>query len=102
MLSHVVSFLLILLPSGPPTSAHASASGDLTVTAVVASSASVTFDSDGRPILVVANAPADADTIVWASKQFDEPKSTPKQKTLKASARTTKDKTKGVKHASTR
>ena len=102
MFAHIVSFLLIFLPSGPPASAHASASGDLTVTAVVASSVSVTFDSDGRPVLVVANAPADADTIVLASTQFDEPKSTPKQKTLKASARTTKDKSKGVKHASTR
>ena len=102
MFSHVVTFLLILLPSGPPASAHASASGDLTVTAVVASSASVTFDSDGRAVLVVANAPADADTIVLASEQFDQPNSTPKQKILKASARKIKNKIKGAKYASTR
>jgi len=102
MFSHVVTFLLILLPSGQPSSAHASESGDLTVTAVVASSASVTFDSDGRSVLVVANAPADADTIVLASKQFDRPNSTPKHKILKASAGTTKSKSKGAKYASTR
>jgi len=50
----------------------------------------------------VANAPADADAIGLASKQLDEPNNTPKQKTLKASARTIKNKSKGAKHASTR
>jgi hypothetical protein len=74
MFPHVVTFLLIFLPSGPPASAHASASGDLTVTAVVASSASLTFDSDGKPVVVVANAPADANAIELASTQFAQTK----------------------------
>jgi hypothetical protein len=102
MCSHVIIFLLILLPSGPSNGAHASASGDLTVTAVVTSSASVTFDFDGRPVVVVANAPADADAIVLASTQFEQPKSDPDQKIRKASTQNTKSKSKGAKHASTR
>jgi hypothetical protein len=101
MLSHVVSFLLILLPSGPPTSAHASASGDLTVTAVVTSSVLVTFDSAGKPLIVVANAPADADAIQMASTQFDQAKSNPEQ-TILTSAQKIKPTSKGAKHASTR
>jgi hypothetical protein len=57
----------------------------------------VTFDSDGRPIVVVANAPADADAIVLASIQFEKAKKTHDQKTLKLSA--SRNKTKGGKRA---
>jgi outer membrane protein assembly factor BamE (lipoprotein component of BamABCDE complex) len=102
MFSHVFILLLVLLPSGPPASAHASATGDLTVTAVVTSSVSVTFDSAGRPAIVVANAPADADAIQMASTQFEKAKSNPDQTTLKTSAQKIKPKSKGAKHASTR
>jgi hypothetical protein len=97
MFSHTVTFLLLFLQSSLPTSAHRSASGNLNVTAAVTSSVLVTFDSDGKPIVVVANAPADADAIVLASMQFEKAKMTHDQKTLKASAST--NKTKGTKHA---
>ena len=101
MFPHVVTFLLILLPSGPPASAHASASGDLTVTAVVASSASLTFDSDGKPVVVVANAPADANAIELTSTQFAQ-KRNPDQKPREASPHRSQSKNKGAKHASAR
>ncbi|HWH56497.1 MAG TPA: hypothetical protein VN682_02640 [Terriglobales bacterium] len=102
MFSHVFIFLLILFPSGPPASAHASATGNLTVTAVVTSSVSVTFDSAGSPVIVVANAPADTDAFQIASTQFEKAKSNPDQTTLKTSAQKIKPKSKGAKHASTR
>jgi hypothetical protein len=102
MFSHVFIFLLILFPAGLPASAHASATGNLTVTAVVTSSVSVTFDSAGSPVIVVANAPADADAIQIASTQFKEAKSNPDQTILKTSAQNIKPKSKGAKHASTR
>jgi len=102
MFSHVFILLLILFPSGQPSSAHASASGDLTVTAVVTSSVSVTFDSAGSPVIVVANAPADTDAFQIASTQFEKAKSNPDQTSLKTSAQTIKPKSKGAKHASTR
>ena len=98
MFSHVL-ILLLLLPPGPPVGGHASASGNLTVTAVVTSSASVTFDHDGRPIVVVANAPADADAIVLASRQ-SETLGYRDDKPLKGLANRAKKKNKGVKHAS--
>jgi hypothetical protein len=52
-------------PLGAAGVGHAarSAAGKLTVTAVVSSSVSVTFDAEGRPVIVVANAPADAATL---------------------------------------
>ena len=62
----------MFLPSGPPADAHAIASGNLAVMAVVTSSTSVSFDH-GRTVVVVANAPADAEAIVLASTQFDNP-----------------------------
>ena len=102
MFSHILTFFLMFLPSGPPSGAHASATGNLTVTAVVTSSVSVTFDSDGRPVMVVANAPADADAIALASKPFDKTTRNRDHKPIKGFANRNKKKTKGVKHASVR
>ena len=92
----------MFLPSGPPRGAHASATGNLTVTAVVTSSVSVTFDSDGIAVVVVANAPADADAIALASKPFDKTTRNRDHKAIKRFANGNKKKTKGVKHASVR
>ena len=58
-----------LLVSPPPSGPHATATGSLTVSAVVASSVSVTFNADGTYTMVVANAPADAETIAAASSE---------------------------------
>jgi hypothetical protein len=102
MFSHVITLLLVLLPSGPPGSAHANASGNLSVTAIVTSSASVSFDSQGRPVVMVANAPADADSIVQASTQFERTSSNPEKKPFPAAVRATRNKRKGVEHASAR
>jgi hypothetical protein len=101
MFAHVAGVLLMFLPPRPPTSAHAGASGELRVTAIVTSSVSVTFDDEGTPRVVVANAPADADTIVLAFARFERAKNRD-HKTVKESANSHKKKSenKGVKHAS--
>ena len=69
MITHALAFVFLFLSSGPAAGAHPSANGNLTVTAVVASSVFVSFSPDGTPVIVVANAPADAETIVLASTQ---------------------------------
>ena len=61
----VVSLFLSAASPGP----RASATGKLSVSAVVASSVSVTFNADGTYSIVVANAPADAETIATASTE---------------------------------
>jgi hypothetical protein len=70
MFPQVFSLMLLLVSSDNSAGRHANASGNLTVTAMVTSSVSVTFAADGKPIIVVANAPADTQTIVSASTQF--------------------------------
>lgn len=102
MFSHVITLLLVLLQSGPPVSAHANASGNLSVTAIVTSSISVTFDAQGRPVVIVANAPADADSIVQASTQFKQTNSDPEKKPFTAAVPAAKNKRKGVKHVGAR
>jgi hypothetical protein len=73
MFAQVFSLMLLLISSDASTGRHVGASGNLTVSAVVTSSVSVTFTSDGKPIMVVANAPADAQAIVGASTQYLTP-----------------------------
>jgi hypothetical protein len=65
---------LLLLSFFPPNHRSGQATGELTVTAVVASSVSVTFAPDGTPSIVVANAPADAEPIARTSSQPRERK----------------------------
>lgn len=98
MFPQVFSLMLLLISSDSSTGRHSSASGDLTVTAMVTSSVSVTFAPDGKPIIVVANAPADAQTILSASTQFLTPTDAGgKQKNTKAAIAQGKR----TKHAST-
>ena len=63
----------ILLLAGRQPGLSAKSSGELTVTAVVTSSVSITFDSEGKPVVVVANAPADGETLRSATQKGDSP-----------------------------
>jgi len=94
MLPHVVSLLLLMAPPGPNnTGQHARASGDLTVTAIVTSSVSVTFAPDGTPTVIVANAPADAATITLLSSSLPS-----RAKTKPKASKQTTHKGKGTRH----
>jgi hypothetical protein len=64
----VLTALLLLSPASPAP--RSSATGKLSVSASVASSVSVTFNPDGTYSMVVANAPADAETIATASSEL--------------------------------
>jgi len=66
----VIVALFLLLTFLPSNHAARQAAGELTVTAVVASSVSVTFAADGTPVMLVANASPDADAVARASSQF--------------------------------
>jgi len=100
MIPHVVLLLLLAAP-GPQSGQHASASGSLTVTAIVTSSVSVTFAPDGTPTIVVANAPADAATIVDVSSSLSERKSSPSSTNKKKASEKSTHKHKGAPHAPT-
>jgi hypothetical protein len=82
-----------LLVSPALSSPRASATGKLSVSAVVRSSVSVTFNPDGTYAVVVANAPADAETIALVSTESSRKEKAP-------DARETKFR--GGKHASRR
>lgn len=60
------------------------------------------FDHDGKPVVVVANAPADADAIVLASTPFDKAKINRHHKTVQEPLDSFNRKHKGAKHASAR
>jgi len=101
---HVFLLLFFMAPFGSQNSGqHASASGNLTVTAIVTSSVSVTFAPDGTPIIVVANAPADAAAIAQiSSSSVSEGKSSSLCTNKKKASEKSTHKHKGVLHASTR
>ncbi|HWG48195.1 MAG TPA: hypothetical protein VN669_00800 [Candidatus Acidoferrales bacterium] len=63
----IVPVLLLFLFQLPGNGREAT--GELTVTARVASSVSVTFAANGTPVIVVANAKADADALTRVSSQ---------------------------------
>ena len=68
MIPHAVLLLLLMTaPGANKGGQHSSASGSLTVTAIVTSSVSVTFSADGTQTVIVANAPADAATLTLLS-----------------------------------
>ena len=60
---HLALAIALSMLAGAPQAQGKTSSGELTVTAVVTSSVSVTFDAQGRQVIVVANAPADAETL---------------------------------------
>jgi hypothetical protein len=66
---HVATVALLLLSLGSPENRGSKAGGELTVTAVVMTSVSVTFSPDGRSSIVVANAPADEGSLISALAQ---------------------------------
>ena len=74
---HVIVLLLLLSAFNQPNHGDRHATGALTVTALVTSSVSVTFAADGRPAVVVANAPADAGALARVSLQSRTDKSAP-------------------------
>ena len=61
--------VLLLALFHPPGNGGREATGELTVTARVASSVSVTFAANGTPVIVVANAPADTDAVARVPSQ---------------------------------
>jgi hypothetical protein len=61
--------VLLLALFHPPGNGGREATGELTVTATVASSVSVTFAANGTPVIVVANASADTDAVALAASQ---------------------------------
>jgi outer membrane protein assembly factor BamE (lipoprotein component of BamABCDE complex) len=63
----------ILLLAGRQQGSNMNSSGQLEVSAVVTSSVSITFDNEGKPVVVVANAPADAETLRSATQNPDSP-----------------------------
>jgi len=102
IIPHVFLLLFFMAPFGSQNSGqHASASGNLTVTAIVTSSVSVTFAPDGTPTIVVANAPADAATIVDVSSSLSERKSSPSSTNKKKASEKSTHKHKGAPHAPT-
>lgn len=83
MLTHAFTFVFLLAAPGHAAGPHPSATGALTVTAVVTSSVSVSFAPDGTERVVVANAPADASTIIQASRPLQTVAVSPENKPLK-------------------
>lgn len=78
MIAHVfLLFFLMASPGSNRSAQMASASGSLSVTAMVTSSVSVTFAADGAPTVIVANAPADAGTLSLLSSASPVKSSSP-------------------------
>jgi hypothetical protein len=61
---YIATLAVLFLPLGAPEHPGSKASGELTETAVVTSSVSVTFSPDGRLATVVANGPADQASLI--------------------------------------